>query len=200
MKKITKMTMSKTNSERLVAILESSAKMFLRYGYKKTSMDELARAADLSRQGLYLYFKTKEALFKAAIEHLIEATRIAYQAELNRTELSLSDRILNAFSAFHGCSIGQVGEQYVDEILETAMNLLKDMPATHEQQFITDVTEQLEEAFRERPIGHTAIAPRDLVETLCATSYGLKHRVGTLAEYQERMTIALRIALNRDEK
>ena len=31
-----------------------------RYGFKKTSMDDVAQAAGVSRQGLYLYFDTKE--------------------------------------------------------------------------------------------------------------------------------------------
>ena len=30
-------------------------------------MDEIARAADISRQGLYLYFANKDALFRAAV-------------------------------------------------------------------------------------------------------------------------------------
>ncbi len=40
------------------SILQAAVGVFLRYGYKKTSMDDLARAAGLSRQGLYLHFAT----------------------------------------------------------------------------------------------------------------------------------------------
>ena len=38
--------------------------IFLRYGFKKTSMDDVAQAAGVSRQGLYLYFDTKDFLFR----------------------------------------------------------------------------------------------------------------------------------------
>ena len=45
--------------------------IFLRYGFKKTSMDDVARAAGVSRQGLYLYFDTKDLLFRESLEHLV---------------------------------------------------------------------------------------------------------------------------------
>ena len=38
---------------------------FLRYGFKKTSMDDVAQAAGVSRQGLYLYFETKDVLLES---------------------------------------------------------------------------------------------------------------------------------------
>ena len=51
-----------TDDPRRSRLLEAALGVFLRYGYKKTSMDEVARAADLSRQGLYLHFATKGAV------------------------------------------------------------------------------------------------------------------------------------------
>src|SRR5262245_29785734 len=50
--------------ERQEAIFAAAIAIFLRFGFKKTSMDDLARAAGLSRQGLYLHFASKDALFK----------------------------------------------------------------------------------------------------------------------------------------
>ena len=38
------------------AVLEAAVGVFARYGFRKTSMDEVARAAGVSRQGLYLQF------------------------------------------------------------------------------------------------------------------------------------------------
>ncbi len=51
------------------AILVAATAAFLRYGFKKTSMDDVARAAGVSRQGLYLYFDTKDLLFREALQH-----------------------------------------------------------------------------------------------------------------------------------
>src|SRR2546427_1822516 len=53
------------------AILVAATAIFLRYGFKKTSMDDVARAAGVSRQGLYLYFDTKDFLFREALQYLV---------------------------------------------------------------------------------------------------------------------------------
>jgi AcrR family transcriptional regulator len=51
------------------AILVAATAAFLRYGFKKTSMDDVARAAAVSRQGLYLYFETKDLLFRESLQY-----------------------------------------------------------------------------------------------------------------------------------
>jgi AcrR family transcriptional regulator len=56
------------SDERRAALLAAAAEVFARYGYRKASMDDVARAAGLSRQGLYLHYPTKDALFKAAVD------------------------------------------------------------------------------------------------------------------------------------
>ena len=52
--------------------LEAALTVFARYGYAKTSMDEIARTAQVSRQGLYLHFATKEELFRVAVRNALE--------------------------------------------------------------------------------------------------------------------------------
>src|SRR5882762_5206644 len=94
---------------RRVAILEAATPVFLRFGFKKTSMDDLARAAGLSRQGLYLHFPTKESLFKEGLQRIVETTRAAAKAALAREDQSVDARILGAFEAMHGHAIGQPG-------------------------------------------------------------------------------------------
>jgi len=42
--------------------------VFIRYGFKKTSMADIARAAELSRQSIYNRFGSKEAVFDWVVE------------------------------------------------------------------------------------------------------------------------------------
>ncbi|MBX7160472.1 MAG: TetR/AcrR family transcriptional regulator [Acidimicrobiia bacterium] len=65
-----------TNAERIFAAAEEC---FARYGFQKTSMEDIAREAGLSRRSVYRHFPDKAALFNAvAAEHarvfLIEIT------------------------------------------------------------------------------------------------------------------------------
>jgi AcrR family transcriptional regulator len=50
-------------------IVATALEVFFKYGYKRVSMNEIAEAVGISRAGLYLYFKSKEEIFNAAIVH-----------------------------------------------------------------------------------------------------------------------------------
>ena len=56
--------------------------VFLRYGYARTTMAELAAAAALSRPTLYELFPGKDDLFAAVIDHLSQQTIRRYRETL----------------------------------------------------------------------------------------------------------------------
>lgn len=178
---------------RRAAILEAATGVFLRYGFKKTSMDDLARAAGLSRQGLYLHFATKEALFKEALLRLVEAIRASGRAALARGDLDIEARILGAFEAVHAASIGHAGAQHTSELLETAAALVGPVVEEMEQAFVADVARALKGAGVAARWKGAGLSAKDLAEHLHAASYGVKHRVSTPAEYHDRMKVAVRL-------
>src|SRR3954447_23139164 len=49
------------------AILEAATTLFLRNGYRGTSMDEIAALAAVSKQTVYKHFADKESLFSAIV-------------------------------------------------------------------------------------------------------------------------------------
>jgi AcrR family transcriptional regulator len=177
---------------RRVAILESAQAVFLRYGFKKTSMDDLARAAGLSRQGLYLHYKTKEELFKAAVQHLLAAIRANARAALAGDD-ELEDRLLAAFAAQHGHAIGQPGAEHMPELLATTLQILGPVYADIEAGFVADVARALRGAGVAARWKDAGVSSKDLAELLHDASYGIKHRVATAAEYRERMRVAVRV-------
>jgi AcrR family transcriptional regulator len=50
------------------SIIEAAGKIFERFGYTKTSMNDIARAARKGRRTVYTYFTSKEDVFRAVIE------------------------------------------------------------------------------------------------------------------------------------
>jgi len=55
-------------SEKVQAILQAGARVFLQSGYGPASMDAIAAEANVSKQTVYSHFGAKEALFEAIIE------------------------------------------------------------------------------------------------------------------------------------
>src|SRR5574339_469609 len=49
---------------------EKATKLFERQGLKKTSVDELAQAAGISKGAFYLFYESKEELFMEILEGL----------------------------------------------------------------------------------------------------------------------------------
>jgi AcrR family transcriptional regulator len=184
---------SDSTAVRRATILDAATSVFLRYGYKKTSMDDLARAAGLSRQGLYLQFPSKDALFKAAVLNVIAASRAAGQAALAQTDLKIEERLLNAFEAVHGHVIGKPGSEHMNELLETATALVGPVFDELEQGLVADVARVLRAAGLADKWKPAGVSAKDLAEHLYAASYGVKHRVSTREDYRDRMRIAVRI-------
>ncbi len=53
--------------ERADRILDAAAELILRWGYKKTTIDDIARLARVAKGTIYLHWKTREDLFMALI-------------------------------------------------------------------------------------------------------------------------------------
>ncbi|MES2628962.1 MAG: TetR/AcrR family transcriptional regulator [Bacteroidota bacterium] len=60
-------------SARKNAIIEAAEEVFFSKGIEKASMDEVARVAELSKGTLYLYFKNKNALYRAILRRAYTA-------------------------------------------------------------------------------------------------------------------------------
>ena len=67
-------------------ILDAAMAVFRRHGFRRSSIEQAAEAAGLTRQALYHHFKSKEALFRAVIERLHENALAAEIAAANAEE------------------------------------------------------------------------------------------------------------------
>ncbi len=181
--------------ERRDAILDAAAGVFLRYGFKKTSMDDLARAAGLSRQGLYLHFETKEAIFGDTVLRIVAQSRARHHAALERDDLDVGERLLGAFESIHGDAVEGGHGDHLDELLETASALVGPRVQELESEFVAAVGTILTRSgvvARWRGVGVTA---KDLAEHLYAASCGLKTSARTRAAYRARMRTAIKIVV-----
>jgi AcrR family transcriptional regulator len=57
------------------AIILAGLQLFTQYGYRKTSIDDIARAAQVAKRTVYLHFENKAAVFLAILEYLGDQVR-----------------------------------------------------------------------------------------------------------------------------
>ena len=72
----------RNDPQRREAILEAAWACFVQHGYAKTSLEDVARRAGLSRPLIYLHFANKNELFGCVIENLVHGYYEAASAVL----------------------------------------------------------------------------------------------------------------------
>jgi len=89
-------------SDRKATILDAAITVFGRLGFRKTSIDDLTQAAQISKQGLYLHFPSKEEVFLAAMKKYLDDGLSLVEQALSSPEPSLVERLCEAMDAWFG--------------------------------------------------------------------------------------------------
>ncbi|WP_205510674.1 TetR/AcrR family transcriptional regulator [Longitalea arenae] len=79
-------------------ILNGARDLFERFGFKKTTMEDIARQVGKSKSALYYYYKTKEEIFEAVILNDIEASQ-AKVAEAVKKESTAASKFRVLFTS-----------------------------------------------------------------------------------------------------
>ena len=67
-------------------IVDTAKGIFTRFGFRKTTMDEIARAMRKGKSSIYYYFTSKEEIYKAVIEKEAQTLREELISAVNRTD------------------------------------------------------------------------------------------------------------------
>lgn len=172
-------------------LLDAALGVFLESGFRKTSMDEVARAASMSRQGLYLHFSRKEELFRAVVQHALDGAFRAAGERLADGSLSVRDRLTGAFDEWVGRHVGMLGSG-VDDLGEATQALVGPLMREYADRFVELLAKFMRSSgllAAYKPAGLTA---RQLAETLCATARGFKTESATRAEFNDAVGKAVR--------
>lgn len=81
-------------------ITEAALQAFAEKGYAATRVEEVAKRAGVSKGLMYLYFKTKEELFKAVVKSVVVRRVDQLIGSIESTDLSSEDFIRGPLSSF----------------------------------------------------------------------------------------------------
>jgi AcrR family transcriptional regulator len=190
-------TIDNAASSRRHELVLSAAGLFVRYGFRKTSMDDIARTAKLSRQGLYLHFRNKEDAFRAVIEHIAGATLSALRTALAGDGRDLPKRLLAGFAAMMEASVSAADARDLRELFDAARELAGDLVQQLDEQIVLALAEALKSTRGGRT--RREPSPRALAELLYVTAYGLQHRGHSGDEYLARMKVAIHVVCKSQE-
>jgi AcrR family transcriptional regulator len=118
---------ARNDPQRREAIIEAAWSCFLQHGYAKTSLEDVAKRASLSRPLIYLQFANKQELFCCAIEKMMDRNFDSAKIVLN-LDLDRKTKLLRLIDAWlldplaHLMSSPQ-GDELFDQALGVAPTL-----------------------------------------------------------------------------
>ncbi len=163
--------------------------VFARYGFRKTSMDEVARAAGVSRQGLYLQFADKEALFRQAVTYKLSKQLRSAIGELSKAEAPLPARLIAACDEWAGKFVGFSSADAAD-LMCASTSLAGSTLAHYEARFEAALAAAVSASSLAAYCDSAGITPEDAARALHATARGLKHSSKTRQDFIRGMTAA----------
>ncbi|MCV0394146.1 MAG: TetR/AcrR family transcriptional regulator [Rhizobiaceae bacterium] len=105
-------------------VLDGAVKVFLTYGFQRTTMDDIAKAAEMSRPALYLIFRNKGDIYRAIAAEMLEQTISVAREGLMRKD-------------------GMVGERLVASVAENMIEFLRSFRASPHGSDILDMKNNL---------------------------------------------------------
>jgi TetR/AcrR family transcriptional regulator, regulator of autoinduction and epiphytic fitness len=178
-------------------VLAVALEVFGRYGFRKASMDEIARSADISRQGLYLRFASKDALFRAAVRQELDTALGDVSRCLNEEGVGLERRAVAALDAWLGRYVGSMLASDIGNLLQNPAMQLGDLVdpaiAACRARLAAAIAAAMSDSDRRR----LRVTPEEIAEALLTVAQGAKYLSNALVETREefvaRMTAAVRV-------
>ncbi|TIS56197.1 MAG: TetR/AcrR family transcriptional regulator [Mesorhizobium sp.] len=175
-------------------ILEGAMKVFLAYGFARTTMDDIARAAEMSRPALYLLFKNKTDIFRA-----IALMLLGRSVEQAKTELeskgAFAERMMRAVDAALISMMGVVhASPHGAELLDMKSSVA-DLVGRWRGGLVEHIAKAVESEARQNGVDLAAkgLSARLLTDMLLDGLEGMKTRISDPSEQRQAAAALIRV-------
>lgn len=137
-------------------ILDAAMRVFRRHGFRRSSIEQAAEEAGLTRQALYHHFSSKEALFRGAIERLYERALASEVAAAKTAEVAgrdLADVIIAEIGARLGVLFAELkGSPHLEELFSEHLAQARDLYQNYSTRFGAEVAGTIARVCRARKL------------------------------------------------
>jgi len=189
--------MARELSDKQKRIVDAALVRVARYGLRRTSMEDIASEAGISRAALYLDFRNKDEIVRTAAETLQEES--LRRAESHATsEGPLADRLVAAIEAKSLAFVElTLASPHGGEILDETNRLCGEIVAAAQRRFRDLLTRVLTTAARRGEIdpGRVGLTAATAAELLLRGLHGLKGSASAVDEYRADLAALVRVFL-----
>jgi TetR/AcrR family transcriptional regulator, regulator of autoinduction and epiphytic fitness len=180
---------------RRVAILDAALRVFGQYGFRRTSMDDIAREAQIGKGTIYLSFASKEEVFRALSEGLAQRMLDGAEAARRRPGTT-ADKLAAMHAAWFGTYAETIRRSpHATELLDAKHRLSADLvaaSASRYQRLVRDVLTEATDA-GELDLESAGLTPDTAAELLIAAARGLDTSASSPAAYGRHLGALVRV-------
>ncbi|MCG8423715.1 MAG: TetR/AcrR family transcriptional regulator [Proteobacteria bacterium] len=191
--------MSRTKSDaKRTAIVEAALRLFSDYGYRRTSVADVADAAGIAKGTVYLYFDNKESLFAGVCRHVVATFLTAAEAAVE-ADLAIDDKVRAILEAKFTYLYKLVhSSPHAGEIIQSKNDLTSEVFADADRRYERLLTAVLDAG--KLDLEASGYTPQSAAELLirCAHGNGTAGPSGNrpgVATYNRRLASMTRIVL-----
>lgn len=174
-------------------ILSAAFVRFARYGFRRTSMEDIAGEAGVSRAALYLQFRNKEEIFKSLAQELQDRALARAGAALE-ADGPLAERVR---AAIEGKSLEMVRitleSPHGSELLDETGRLCGDLVADTERRFAEQLTRVLRRAGGDVDLAAADLTAPAAAQLLLRAVKGLKGPGVGVEDFQKGLASLVRV-------
>lgn len=164
-------------------VLAAAREVFMRYGFKRTTMSDLAEAAHMSRPALYLIYPSKEDVFRLLMAQVFNEFLCEIRDGLKNYE-SVADKLTFAFEVWcvRSFEIMQAlpdAKDMLENGYEFASDTMQSAYAEFEQ-VLSDVFQPLVRTWTEE-----MLSAEQLAHILTTASLGLKESASSVVQLRQ---------------
>ena len=167
-------------------ILDAAVRVFRRHGFRRSSIEQAAEEAGLTRQALYHHFSSKEALFRAAITRLYERALAAETAAAEAAEHAghdLAEILVAEISArLRQLVTSLEGSPHAEELFSEHLAQMPDLYQTYASRYADEVAATIARVCRKQGLTlEKGMAPRALARLVEMAVHGTKSAYPSMA-------------------
>jgi AcrR family transcriptional regulator len=160
-------------------ILDAAMRVFRRHGFRRSSIEQAAEEAGLTRQALYHHFSSKEALFRALIERLYEqalAAEIAAAKAAEDADADLPDILVAEIAARFAAMFATLeGSPHLEELFSEHLAQARDLYQAYAIRFADTIAATIARVCRKRKLSlSNGVTVRELARCVEMAIHGTK--------------------------
>jgi AcrR family transcriptional regulator len=159
------------------AIVLAGLQLFTRHGYRKTSIDDIAQAAQVAKRTVYLHFENKAAVFLAILAYLGDQVRQRCTAAESAGGTAV-DRLTGLLDAYFGMGFDLFSKsEHMPELEETFSKLARARIGDLNAEYEDRLARFLRSLKKTGAIGGPppGLSVEQIVHILMRTAEGAKH-------------------------